>query len=142
MAAEQAAWLDRLDAELGNLRAAIAFSLTQPDPQQGLRLVASLRVFWLARGHAAEAADALHALLDTPAAQQATLPRARALCVAANLIERAGSYATAEAYCQEALAIARAAGDDHLVAELLHERAWSGCARGSPTLRCRSSNRA
>ncbi len=130
MAAEQAAWLDRLDAELGNLRAAIAFSLTQPDPEQGLRLVASLRVFWLARGHAAEAADALQALLDTPAAQQATLPRARALSVAANLIERAGSYAAAEAYCQQALAIARAAGDDHLVAELLHERAWVRLRQG------------
>ncbi len=130
VAAEQAAWLDRLDAELGNLRAAIAFSLTQPDPEQGLRLVASLRVFWLARGHAAEAADALQALLDTPAAQQATLPRARALSVAANLIERAGSYAAAEAYCQQALAIARAAGDDHLVAELLHERAWVRLRQG------------
>jgi tetratricopeptide (TPR) repeat protein len=132
MAAEQAAWLDRLDAELGNLRAAIAFSLTQPGPEQGLRLVASLRVFWLARGHAAEAADALQALLVTPTAQQATLPRARALSVAANLIERAGSYATAEAYCQEALAIARAAGDDHLVAELLHERAWVRLRQGQP----------
>ena len=42
VAADQAAWLDRLDAELGNLRAAIAFSLTQPDPEPGLRLAASL----------------------------------------------------------------------------------------------------
>jgi non-specific serine/threonine protein kinase len=42
---DQAAWLSRLDAELGNLRAAIAFSLAQPDPEPGLRLAASLRDF-------------------------------------------------------------------------------------------------
>ena len=69
MAPDQSQWLDRLDAELGNLRAAIAFSLAQPDPEPGLRLAASLRVYWSARGHAAEGADVLRALLDAPAAQ-------------------------------------------------------------------------
>ncbi len=129
---DQAEWLDRLDAELSNLRAAIAFSLTQPDPGPGLRLAASLRAYWLARGHAAEAAGALQALLDTPAAQEATLLRARALAAAANLLERAGGYATADEYCQEALAIARAAGDENLVAELLHGRAWILLRQGQP----------
>ena len=123
VAADQAAWLDRLDAELGNLRAAIAFCLTQADPAPGLRLVASLRVYWRARGHAAEGADALRALLDGPAAQEATLPRARALAAAARLLQQTGGYAIAADYCQEALAIARAAGDDYLVAELLRIRA-------------------
>jgi predicted ATPase/DNA-binding CsgD family transcriptional regulator len=121
---DQAAWLDRLDAELGNLRAAIAFSLTQPDPEPGLRLVASLRVYWRARGHAAEAAGALRTLLDAPAAQEATLLRAWALSAAVRLLGQTGGSAIAAGYGQEALAIARAAGDDHLVAELLHEQAW------------------
>jgi len=132
IAHDQAEWLDRLDAELGNLRAAIAFSLTQPDPEPGLRLAASLRVYWKARGHAAEGADVLQALLDAPAAQGATLPRARALATAANLLETTSGYATAEDYCQEALAIARAAGDDYLVAELLRERAWLLVRQGQP----------
>ncbi len=130
---DQAAWLDRLAAELGNLRAAIAFSLTQPDLEPGLRLAVSLRVFWRARGgHAAEGADVLRALLEAPAAQRATLPRARALAAAANLAERADSYATAEAYCQEGLAIARAAGDDYVVAELLYEQASVLVRQGQP----------
>jgi predicted ATPase/DNA-binding CsgD family transcriptional regulator len=121
---DQAGWLDRLDAELGNLRAAIAFSLTQSDPEPGLRLAGSLRTYWRARGHAAEGADVLRTLLDMPAAQEATLPRARALAVAANLLQQTGSYAIAGEYCQEALAIARAVGDDYLVGELLYVRAW------------------
>ena len=121
---EQAEWLDRLDAELGNLRAAIAFTLTQPDPEPGLRLAAALRVYWRDRGHAAEGADALKSLLDVPAAQGTTTPRARALAAAVNLLEKTGGYATAEDYCQEALAIARAVADDYLVADLLYERAF------------------
>ena len=124
IAQDQAAWLDRLDAELGNLRAAIAVSLTQADPEPGLRLAASLRVYWRARGHAGEGADVLRALLDAPAAHEATLPRARALAAAANLRQQMGSYAIAEDYCQEALDIARAAGDNYLVGELLYVRAW------------------
>ena len=124
MGPDQAEWLGRLDAELGNLRAAIAVSLTQPDPAPGLRLTASLRVYWMARGHAAEGADALRALLDAPAAEEATLPRAWALAAAARLLQQAGGYAIAGDYCQEALAIARAAGDDYLVADLLQIRAW------------------
>jgi predicted ATPase/DNA-binding CsgD family transcriptional regulator len=132
VAADQAAWLDRLDAELGNLRAAVAFSLAGADPAPGLRLAASLREFWRARVHAAEGADALRALLDAPAAQAATLARAQALAVAANLLEKTGSYAIADGYCREALAIARAAGDDYLVADLMHERAWVLVRQGQP----------
>jgi predicted ATPase/DNA-binding CsgD family transcriptional regulator len=121
---DQAAWLDRLDAELGNLRAALAYSLARTDPEPGLRLAASLRGYWRARGHAAEGADVLRALLAAPAAQEATLPRAQALAAAANLLQQLGSYAAAEDYSEEALVIARAAGDSALIGELLYVRAW------------------
>ena len=124
VARDQGEWLERLDLELGNLRAAIAFSLTQADPAPGIRLAASLRVFWKARGHATEAAEALQALLAAPAAQEATLLRARALACTAYLLEQTGGYAIAEQCCDEALAIARAAGDDYLVADLLDIRAF------------------
>ena len=123
-AADQGAWLDRLDTELDNLRAAIAFSLTQADPEPGLRLAASLRMYWRARGHVAEGADALQALLNAPGAKEPTLPRARALVVLASLLLQIGSYPIAGDYCQEALGIARAAGDDALVGELLQVQAW------------------
>jgi predicted ATPase/DNA-binding CsgD family transcriptional regulator len=124
VAADQGAWLDQLDAELDNLRAAIAFSLTQADPEPGLLLATSLRMYWRARGHAAEGADALQALLNVPHAQEPTLPRARALAVVANLLQQIGSYPIAGDCCQEALGIARAAGDNGLVGELLQVQAW------------------
>jgi DNA-binding CsgD family transcriptional regulator len=129
---DQAEWLDRLDAELDNLRAAIAVSLTRADPVPGLRLAASLRVYWRTRGHAAEGAGVLRALLDAPGAQEATLPRARALAAATSLLETTGSYPTAADYCDEALAIARADGDDYLVADLLQLRASLLVRQGQP----------
>jgi predicted ATPase/class 3 adenylate cyclase len=130
VARDQADWLDRLDLELDNLRAAIAFSLKQTDPAPGIRLVAALRMFWKARGHATEGVEALRALLDVPAAQGATLGRARALATAAYLLEQTGGYAIAETYCDEAMAIARSAGDDYLVADLLDVRAFVLLRRG------------
>jgi predicted ATPase/class 3 adenylate cyclase len=130
VANDQAEWLDRLDLELDNLRAAIAFSLQQADLAPGIRLVASLRIFWKARGHAAEGADALRALLRLPGAQRATLLRARALATGAYLLEQLGGYAIAEEYCDEALGVARSAGDDYLVADLLSVRAFVRVRRG------------
>ncbi|MBV9092617.1 MAG: adenylate/guanylate cyclase domain-containing protein [Streptosporangiaceae bacterium] len=129
IAHQQAEWLDRLEPELDNLRAAIAFSLKQPDPAPGIRLATSLRVFWKARGHAAEGADVLRAFLAAPGVQGATLVRARALAAAAFLLDQTGGYARADAYCQEALAIARSA-DAFLTADLLYLRAYILLRRG------------
>ncbi len=133
VARDQAEWLDRLGLELDNLRAAIGFSLRQADPAPGIRLAASLRVFWKTRGHAAEGVDALRALLGVPAAQAATLLRAKALATAAYLLEQTGGYATADEYCAEALAIAQAAGDDGLAADVLAVRAFVLVRRGEHT---------
>jgi tetratricopeptide (TPR) repeat protein len=121
IASDQAVWFDRLDAELGNLRAATAFSLRHADPEPGLRLAGSLRIFWRARGHAAEAADSLRALLDLPAVNEPGAERAQALAAAATLVEQP---VAADAYCAEAMRIAEAMGDDHLIGDIVAIRAF------------------
>ena len=126
----QVTWMDRLDLELDNLRTAIAYTLKQADRAPGIRLAAALRVFWKARGHAAEGAEALRALLDVPAGQEATVLRARGLATAAYLLEQTGGYTIAEGYCDEALSIAQAAGDDYLVADLMDVRGYILLRRG------------
>ncbi len=130
VASDQAGWLDRLDGELDNLRAAIAVSLSQADPAPGIALAACLRVFWKARGHAAEGADALRALLDLPAAGQSAMLRGRALATAAYLLEQTGGYALAQEYCEQALDLARPAGDDYLTADLEYVLAFVLLRRG------------
>jgi predicted ATPase len=130
VARDQPEWLDRLDLELDNLRAAIAFSLRRADAAAGIGLAASLRIFWKARGHASEGAEALRALLDLPGAQGATVLRGTALASAAYLLEQTGGYAAAAEYCDEALAIARSADDDWLAADAAAIRAFVLVRRG------------
>ncbi|MEV4008445.1 NB-ARC domain-containing protein, partial [Actinomadura sp. NPDC049753] len=60
---EPAPWADRVtlfqryDTELGNVRAALTWSLDHGDIAEGLRLCTALRTFWIARGRVAEWAD-------------------------------------------------------------------------------------
>jgi tetratricopeptide (TPR) repeat protein len=51
--AEQIVWLDRLESEHDNFRAALAYSLETPDGnlESGLRLVTALVGFWIIRSH-------------------------------------------------------------------------------------------
>ena len=105
----QIEWLDRLQLEFDNLRAAISYSLQDSDPAAGLRLGRALCYFWLYREPRAEGAAALSAALDRPDAQQPTLLRGRALVAAGILLTMiTGEYNAAAARAQEALAIARA----------------------------------
>ena len=56
--------LDRLDRELPNFRAAIAWSLEAQHPETGLRIAAALRDFWHMRNHLLEGRRALAELLQ------------------------------------------------------------------------------
>ncbi|MBV9601342.1 MAG: helix-turn-helix domain-containing protein, partial [Chloroflexi bacterium] len=62
MSAEQAAWLDRLDGELGNLRAALAWARNGDRLELGLRLAVALLRFWHMRGHGREGREWLESL--------------------------------------------------------------------------------
>jgi non-specific serine/threonine protein kinase len=54
----QIAWLNQLDADFGNLSAALAWS-TDAEPDLALRLGGALNTFWHVRGHLGFAHDAL-----------------------------------------------------------------------------------
>jgi hypothetical protein len=128
----QTEWLDRLQLEFDNLRAATSNSLRAPTPAAGLRLGRALCYFWLYREPRAEGAAALSAALDRPDAQQATLTRGRALVATALLLTMiTGEFDAASVRAQEALAIAGGLSDDHLRAEALHVLALVNGSRGN-----------
>lgn len=58
----QLEWLERLDMEHDNLRAALGWS-TGSDPESGLRIATALWQFWLLHGHIAEGRERLVRLL-------------------------------------------------------------------------------
>ena len=128
----QIEWLDRLQLEFDNLRAAVSTSLQDSDPAIGLRLGRALCYFWLYREPRSEGAAALSAALDRPDAQRPTLLRGRALVAAGILLAMiTGEYDAAAARAQEALVIARALVDEHLRAEALHVLALVNGSRGN-----------
>jgi len=110
MGAEQFAWLDRLDLEHDNLRAAIDWSQSPGRAQKGLRLVGALRSYWDLRAHTNEAYTRIQKLLARPEAAEKTLARARALFTLAVLAENVESGKAARPYLEETVEIARACG--------------------------------
>jgi non-specific serine/threonine protein kinase len=88
-------WLDRLDAEYDNLRAALAWSVARPDAELGYRLAIALHWFWRLRGPVSDGRRWMETLQvglgDVPPALHAAL-----LARAGDLAQVQGAYPQAE----------------------------------------------
>ena len=122
---DEAVWLDRLEVEFDNIRAALAFSVTDPDSaESGLRLAAGLRWFCYLRGHGGEVLEALNVLLERPDARMPTRTRARALTASCHLLDRFGDDSAVPSMANEAIRIARDLADDAVAADALSQLCW------------------
>jgi predicted ATPase len=116
--AEQRAWLDRLDAEHDNLRAALAWSQTVPSGAGvGLRLAGALSVFWFVHGHVSEGRKWLAVVLVREAGTLAA--RAKALIGAGYLAGFQEDNVAAHTHFEESLALFRKVGDKAGIAAAL-----------------------
>jgi predicted ATPase/DNA-binding SARP family transcriptional activator len=113
--------LDQLDSELDNFRVAHRYSLQDPDPEPGLRLVIALTSFSHDRGNVDEHLRALKAHLARPESAAPTRLRGDALRRGATIATLASSIQEADRFTTEALAIGRGLGDDELTARALNE---------------------
>ncbi|MDQ3926428.1 MAG: helix-turn-helix domain-containing protein [Actinomycetota bacterium] len=104
----QGEWLDRLERENGNLRAAMSWALAAGKVETATRLGWALWVFWWLRGHKQEGRRWMEALLEHNLS--ASL-RAIALAVAGQMAFTQGDYESCERYLQESLELAREVGD-------------------------------
>jgi predicted ATPase/class 3 adenylate cyclase len=111
-------WLDRLEAELDNLRAALDWFQTTGETQHELELAGALAEFWCGREHVQEGRrrleDALAAAEDHP-----TASRAKALAGAAHMARDTGDPATTRARAEEARALYEQLGDPWRVAHAM-----------------------
>jgi predicted ATPase/class 3 adenylate cyclase/DNA-binding CsgD family transcriptional regulator len=128
---DEAAWLDRLEAEFDNIRAALAFCIADPDSAgPGLRLAAGLRTFVFSRGHSGEVIEALGALLGRPDARQPTRYLARALITNCKLLTHFDRSPIIPSMAEEAITIARGLADDALAADALAALNWFSFLQG------------
>jgi predicted ATPase/Tfp pilus assembly protein PilF len=117
---EQASWLERLETEHSNLRAALEWCLREEakgeedslSPEAlGLRLAGALHRFWLVPGYLNEGRAYLTQALARAGATAKTKARAEALNGAGNLACNQGDFADAHRLHEESLAISRESGD-------------------------------
>jgi non-specific serine/threonine protein kinase len=115
---EQTRWLELLETERGNLRAALTYLEATGSVERLLRLTIALSRFWYVRGHLAEGRRRITEVLDGTEAGDPSLRR-RALTAAASLALLQGDYAAATEFAEQALVIARAGAEPRYVANAL-----------------------
>jgi predicted ATPase/class 3 adenylate cyclase len=109
--AAQAEWLDRLERELGNIRAALDWCLSSGRVEDALRALSALERFWRARGHLTEARRLLSQGLAAADGVSSAV-RARALWTAGHGAMIQSDYRAAVPVFEEALGIFRELEDD------------------------------
>ena len=107
---DQAQWIDRMETEHGNLRAALAWLDETGDAVTVLRLSGYLYWFWYVRGHLREGCKWLERALERAGGAPADA-RARALLGLAVLTHWQGNDARAGPCLEESLVLWRAVGD-------------------------------
>jgi predicted ATPase/class 3 adenylate cyclase len=121
-------WLDRVEAEHDNFRAALAWSLAE-DLELGFRIAESLLSFWHLRAHEAEVRRWAERALEASAGLSSTT-RAAGLHVLGALLFWEGDFERSARALEESLALYRAAGDRRHVAELANTLGNSTWALG------------
>jgi predicted ATPase/DNA-binding SARP family transcriptional activator len=107
---DNVSWLDRLQAEHDNIRAALGWTLEAGEIDLALRLASALRVFWEVRGHFAEGERWLDQALA--AGEGDTVVRAKALGAAGTAAFRVGDLDRARVRYTEMLELWRKVGDE------------------------------
>jgi predicted ATPase/class 3 adenylate cyclase len=118
--AEQGAWIQRIEPELDNIRAAIALSLSGAvDAFLGVKIIVALTAFWLLRGYATEVRIMLRTALALPAIQESSVAQAWALYAGASLAEVQSDHAEARTMLEACLELRRALGNPVEIAATL-----------------------
>ena len=116
----QASWLERLDTEHDNLRAALELSKVETDgAEAGLRLSGALQRYWFLRGHWSEARGWLEGALERSNENVPPFAITKALRGATQLAFRQGDYARAITLGEKGVALCRDFNDRENGAALL-----------------------
>jgi predicted ATPase/class 3 adenylate cyclase len=111
MSAEKRHWLDRLEEDHDNLRAAMSWALQQGDAPTALRIGARLWRFWQMRGYLAEGVERLQAALALPSGHDHPELRADALDAAAGIAYWMADAVRSRDWYREEIETRRSLGD-------------------------------
>ncbi len=121
---EQKMWLDRLERDHDNFRAAFDWCAATGDAARAMNLAASFWRFWQMRGHLHEGRTRLTSILAMPGGAESPEGRARALEAAGGVAYWQGDTLAAQAFYDECLALTRAFGDKRAIANAIYNDAF------------------
>jgi predicted ATPase/class 3 adenylate cyclase len=121
---DQRRWLDRLELDRDNFRAAIDWSVARPAPDVAIPLAYSLWRYWQKRGYLDEAAARIVRILAAPWSHDDPVLRAKALEAAGGIRYWQGRMDDAVAPYVEATQIWRSLGDRRELANALYNEAF------------------
>jgi non-specific serine/threonine protein kinase len=124
---QQAAWLDRLETEHDNLRAALSWALER-EIDSGFRMAGALCRFWHTRGYLSEGRRYLEAVASSAAVPPTV--RAKALDGLGWIAEPQGDYERARAAYEESLKLYRSSNDKRGIANALGDLGSLALDRG------------
>jgi predicted ATPase/DNA-binding winged helix-turn-helix (wHTH) protein len=127
---DQAVWLERLEAEQDNFRAALRWAEESGAVEEGLRLAGALCQFWLARSYLREGQEHLARLVPLARTSMPTPARAKVLTGAGHLAHNQGDYTTARALFEESLTLWREIGNKRGIASALNDLGWMAWRQG------------
>ena len=121
-------WLERLDAELPNIRAALTWATESGEAEAGLRIGAALWRFWQMRGHLKEGRERLEQLLAVGSGSNAE--RASVHWAVASLANVQGDHEAVRRHLGASLPVHRRLEDHRKVASSLAVLTTSAVAAG------------
>jgi predicted ATPase len=117
----QARWLERLEREHENLRAALDWAEATPDADTALRTAAAIWRFWQLSARLAEARTRLERILVLPVRAEMRAVRVRALGALGGILYWQNDFEGMREAYEEAVEIAREVGELRLLARALFD---------------------
>ncbi|HET9494084.1 MAG TPA: tetratricopeptide repeat protein, partial [Chloroflexia bacterium] len=120
----QLLWMQRVDAEVNNLRAALEWSLSRDDlVQKGLKMAGALGRYWQSKGYLSEGRQWCEQLLskaEQTGQSEPSIERVKALRTFAFMVFEQGNFIEARSILEQCLEMSRTLGYDWGVASALN----------------------
>lgn len=135
--ADSRVFLDRYEMERDNIRAAVAWAIETQATEPALRLLAACWRYWQIRGYLVEAGGMAEQILALPRAPDFPLLYGAALEAGGGIAYWQADEEKARAWYGAALDLARASGDDRVLANALYNQTFTYALSSDDQLQAR-----
>jgi predicted ATPase/class 3 adenylate cyclase len=136
--AEQKKWLDRLELDYDNFRAAFDWAQSKGDALRAMCLGSAFWRFWQMRGHLREGRARLEAVLSMPTSRDHVEERATALEAAGGIAYWQGDMPATQMFYDESLALVRQGGNPERIANALYNDSFPSNVTGKDIPKARA----